>query len=321
MQSKRIKQLVSLVALALVTDGTMRPAAAGLKGQPKPSPSVVAKAQEASATLARFDGDKNAARPELLTLVEANATADLTDVIAPALDDANTYTSLIATLDDALQTQTTDASRAFVRYNRARISLLRARALPSKNAKDLPLLEAEQALKGFDAVTSRDPAYWELMGDVQAEKGEPDAAAIAYKKIITSGGNNAEAQFKTAQAYARANRFALAKAAFDAGIRADAANGYAGGKRMKHLLYQGLASLYYAQGDEKNALDALLLSAKVTQDTDAPYRLRLDVARRLLSRGGHAREIQAYADAALKLAPDDDEAKTLREGAAASARP
>jgi tetratricopeptide (TPR) repeat protein len=131
----------------------------------------------------------------------------------------------------------------------------------------------------------------------------------AYSRIATTGAPSAAAyaQLKIAGAYQRGNRFDLADDAYRRGIRADAGTGRA----LLHALYQGLASLYLQRGNDPAALDALAQSARVQPDPAAPYRLRLDVAQRLLRRG-HARQVLAYAEAAVRFAPEDEAAQDLR---------
>jgi uncharacterized protein HemY len=84
-----------------------------------------------------------------------------------------------------------------------------------------------------------------------------------------------------------------------------------------HALYQGLAALYLQRGNDPAALDALAQSARAKPDPASPFRLRLDVAQRLLRRG-HAREVLAYAEAAARFAPADEAARELRDQARAA---
>ena len=103
---------------------------------------------------------------------------------------------------------------------------------------------------------------------------------------------------RSAGAYERANRMALAEKSYTAASVAQMTSG-AGGPKLRHLIYQGLTRTALAQGNDPAALAALARSAKVGQDDAAPFSYRLDAARRLLQRG-YVREVLAYADAALE---------------------
>ncbi len=155
-----------------------------------------------------------------------------------------------------------------------------------------------------------DAAVWEATGDLYALKDDAANAAAAYRRMGALGPAPLAA-YKTARAYQRVRDTSQARAAYEAGIKADAAQGAAKSSGLtRHLLYQGLASLYLADGRDKDAATALLFSARVKPDPDAPYALRFDVADALRKRG-YAKEVRAYAQAVLLVTPDDETAKRL----------
>lgn len=287
------------------------PARAGMNGQPKLSAGDAAQARKLSAEIVRRGGDAGRARPALMTLVETNATADLTADVASALRDENTYTGLLATFEDAFQAQTKAADRTFVRYNILRTHLFRARILP--NPSRGPVLAA--AARNAEAVdkAERDPALWEVVGDIYAEKGDVASALAAYKRMQTGGAPASVMHYKTGYANHRAGRLAPARQSYEAGVKADLGSSTGGGQTL-HLLFQGLASLALQEGKPREAVDALLRSGDVKQDPANPFRLQLALAYLLLERG-YAKEVKAYADNAVKLFPDDVDAKALRDAA------
>jgi tetratricopeptide (TPR) repeat protein len=124
-------------------------------------------------------------------------------------------------------------------------------------------------------------------------------------------------ELKVATLYHRTNRFDAAEDAYQRGIRAAVAAGDPG-QELRHRLYQGLAALYLQRGNDPAAISALMQSARVSPPAGAPFRLRLDVAQRLLQRG-HARAVGDYAAAVLRITPDDEAAKALRDRARAAA--
>jgi len=134
--------------------------------------------------------------------------------------------------------------------------------------------------------------------------------------MAASGGSLALSQFKIAQAYQRARRYDPARRAYEAGIRADASSADAL-RSTYHRLYQGLATLYLVQGNDPAAGEALLLSARAQPDSAHPYKFRTDVARALLRRG-RVQAVRAYAEAALKSMPDDEDLKALLADARAT---
>ena len=282
-----------------------------MDGQPKLSTVDAAKARQLAAEVVRPGGDPGRARPALLTLVEANATADVTAELATALRDTNTYTSLLATFEDAYQAQTKATDRTFVRYNILRTHLIRARLLPGPSRGPVLAVAARNA-ESLDKA-ERDPALWEVVGDIYAEKGDLESALAAYKRMQTGGAPASLMYYKTGYANHRANRLAPARQAYEAGIKADTGSSSGGGQTL-HLLLQGVASLALQEGKPREAVDALLRSANVKQDPIHPFRLQLAMAYVLLERG-YARDVKAYAEAAIKRMPDDVDAKALRDAA------
>jgi len=304
--------LTAALSLALLTTATGgAAAAAGMKGQPELPAAAAADLRKLAADVIIPVGDAGRSRTAILTLVEANATTDWTAVVAPALREENTYTALLATLEDALEAQKKDADRMFIRYNILKTYLYRARLLPNPDRR--PVLAAATRYASAIDKAERDPALWEVVGDVFAESGALDSAFAAYKRMQTGGAPPNRVQYKTAYAYHRANRLTPARQAYEAGITADARSADSGRETL-HLLYQGLAAVHFQEGRTREAADALLRSAKVAQDPDSPYRLRLDLAYLLLERG-YATTVKQYAEAAVKLNPEDTEAKSLLEEA------
>jgi tetratricopeptide (TPR) repeat protein len=296
------------VLLPLLFAGSAAPA--GMAGQPRP-PAEAARKIAAAVRDIVGAGDLGTARPDLYLTVEANATSDLTDLLAPVVGDDTTYNGLVGTFEDAARGKT-GAQADYVAYNLARLHLFRARA------GSRPAL-AEAARAAAPLQKSRDMAALDLLGDIYATQNNTDQAIATYARMITSGTPGAApyAHLKTAALYQRMGRLADAEAAYTRGIRADAASGSPRGE-MLHRLYQGLAGLYLERNNLPAALDALARSARVTQDREAPYRLRLDVAQRLL-RSGNPRAVADYADAAVRFAPDDEDARALRDRARALA--
>ncbi len=293
-----------------------RAAHAALSGQPALSPEAAAKIKMDAATILR--GEIATGRPDLLLVVEANAAADFTPLVARVVGDDTTYNGLAATLEEAVGKASTDAARKnYLLYNLANLHLLRSQLVRSAGERRAPLNAAADATDGFGK-DLHDPAAWELKGDVHAEQGDLDGALSAYRQMTESGADGARVQYKMGFAYERANRMALAEKSYTAAATAQMTTG-AGGPKLRHLIYQGLTRTEMAQGNDPAALAALARSAKVGQDDAAPFSYRLDAARRLLQRG-YGREVKAYADAAVAAMPDDADAAALRAQAAAQTR-
>jgi len=274
-------------------------------------------AAEASAAAAKITTgtDAGGGRGALIALVEKNATADIVDLLAPALSDGNTYTTVVATLQDARETAKTGDERLYVSYNIARAHYLRARLLPP-SSKAPALAAAAQLIGQFEKDRVRDPGVWELAGDVYSEQLDTASAEAAYKKMQAGGGSPVTAQYKLGIAYQRGRRYDPAQRAYEAALRADQSSGNSQ-RETYHRIYQALASLFLAQGNDPAAGQALLLSAKALPDPNKPYRLQTDAARALLRRG-RAGAAYAYARAALKASPDDRFLKELLEDAEAA---
>lgn len=277
--------------------------------QPSPTNLVLRDAVRFSQDIIAPGGDKGRSRPQLLVLIESNASTDLVERFAPALRDANTYTAVLATYEDALASETDSQVRSFIRYNTLRTIIGRAIYLPTTSRRAV-LTRATDLAEMLAKENRADAGVWEATGDLYALKDDITNAVAAYRRMGASG-SAPMASYKTAQAYQRVRNWDKARAAYEAGIRADTTRGAGGsGKESRHLLYQGLASLYLAEGREKDAAEALLLSARVKTDTATPYPLRLDIAESLLKRG-FAKQVREYAAAVLKITPDDEGAKRL----------
>ncbi|MBC8134719.1 MAG: hypothetical protein H8F28_02395 [Fibrella sp.] len=283
--------------------------ALGMIGQPAPSELVLRNAVRSSQEIIAATGDRGRSRPQLLVLIETNASTDLVERFAPALRDANTYTAVLATYEDALASETDPKIQTFIRYNTLRTIVARAMYLPTTARRSL-LTRATTLAETLAKENRADAAVWEATGDLYTLKDDIANAVAAYRRMGMSG-SSSMASYKTAQAYQRIRNWDKARTAYETGTRADTALGSgASGKETRHLLYQGLASLYLAEGREKDAAEALLLSARVKADPAAPYPLRLEVAESLLKRG-FAKQVREYATAVLKITPDDDGAKQL----------
>lgn len=304
------RALAPFAALALLLS-LSSPSLAGLTGQPQPSADLSGRLQSATRQFLLAGGDTGKARPDILLLVEQNPTADVTDLYAPALRDTPLYNGLVDLLSEqATAKKASQTEYTFIVYNLARTHLLRARLYDTSGSRRAFLDAASKtaALFGQDL---RDPGAWELKGDIEAERGDIEAASAAYNRVATSGGGRARAQYLIAGALQRVNRPGPAQRAFDDAIRAAQSEGE---REMLHLAYQGLAGLLLRQGNAPAALDALARSARATPTDGKPFRYRLEVAQQLLGRG-YGREVAAYADAALRVSPDDEGAKALKEAA------
>jgi predicted Zn-dependent protease len=111
--------------------------------------------------------------------------------------------------------------------------------------------------------------------------------------------------------------FDRAENAYNDGLKAD--SGSSGGKRVRHLLYQSLASLNLERNRLKEAEYALLQSSRVSQDEDAPFKMRLDIARRFMNQG-YFKPAGDYLRAVVRFQPDDAEAKRMLAAASAGRR-
>ena len=289
-------------------------ARAGMKGQPQPPADAVAKIRAATAEILGT-GDLGKARPELFVAVESVATTDVTPHLATVVRDDTSFNGLLSTFEEAAAKKGDDAR--FARYNLARVYWLRSR-LATGQARVAAIDSAGETMEEVVKDSPRDRVPWEFLGDIRLEQNDVDGALAAFGKISTAeeSGAAAYAQLRTGDVYRRANRPEQAEAAYRAGIRLDASSGNAGRETL-HRLYQGLAEVYFDRNNEPAALDALQRSTRVTQEPRAPFRMRLDVAQRMLRRGLNKAAIAAYADAAVRFAPDDEVAKALRDQARA----
>jgi hypothetical protein len=254
-------------------------------------------------------GDVAAARADLLLALEKAPAADLTELIEPALIDTQAYTGSATVVQEALA-KAPAAQRNFLLYNLARVHLLRARRVLSAYRSG-PLNAASKVAALFEPKLS-DPALWELAGDIEAERGEPEKAAPYYERMAQGGGSKALARYRIGNAYARRFLFDKAEKAFLEGVKLDGGKG----KQLKHWLYQSLASLYLQMGRDRDAGTALVTSGRVAQDDDQPYRLRTDIARQFIQRGLY-RPAADYLRLLLRFQPDDGNAKTLLNAASA----
>lgn len=295
--------------------GASGTAEAGLAGQPALSAAAAARIRAESGNVLK--GEIATGRPNLFLAIQANATADFTDLVARVIGDDTSYNGIVSTLEEARQSAKTDADRQFLLYNLARVHLLRS-LLIRQGFDRRPALDAAADTASQFATGTTDPAVGELKGDIAAERGDVPGALAGYKEMLDNGAPAAQFKYKTGWAYERANRTALASGAYNAAALAQATSG-AGGAQLKHLIYQGLTRVAVSQGDYSAALRALAKSASVGHDDTAPFKYRLDAASRLLQHG-YAKEVLAYANAALAASPGDADATLLRDQAAAAGR-
>jgi tetratricopeptide (TPR) repeat protein len=304
---------------AVVTIGTVSalPVWAGISGQPKLSAEDAGKFSAAARLFNPQGGDPGKGRADLLLLIEAAPTADFTDYLALPVSDDSAYNGIVATLSDALATRKADDPQAtYLLYNIARTHYLRALRFRTQG-EQRPFLEV--GIKALDRLPTsvRDTAAYELRGDIEAFRGNTDAAVMSYKRMTASGGTTASVNYKIGLTYLRANRLADALASLESAARA--ASSDAAQQRTAHYAYVAISQVYYQQGNERSAIVALGQAAKVKQDTATPFNFRLEIAQLLLRRG-HAAEVAAYAEAAVRHNPDDEAAKALLEHAKSARR-
>jgi tetratricopeptide (TPR) repeat protein len=282
-------------------------ARAGLSGQPLPSADTVVRLRAAVRQFVIPGGDLGKARPDLILLVERDPTADLTDFLAPALLDTVAYQGVADAFAEALENETDETKKNYLRYNLARLHLIRARFYNTSTQKR-PILEVAARLAGQIPNALRDNAAAELKGDIELERGDTTAAMTAYGRITGPGGT-ALSQYKMGQAYQKTSRYREAETAYAAALKADAQSA-SGQGQLHHYVWQALGSTYLAQRRDADALNALSRSVKVKTSEGGNVRFLSDLARALLARG-YKKEVAAYAQSALKLAPDDPEMSGL----------
>ncbi len=284
--------------------------AEGLRDQPKLD-SVASKAITAyTREILRTGGDPARARPALLQVVERYATADLTDNIAGALRDGDFYTAAAATLEDTLAAAP-EKDRPFIRFNLARVHLLRSGYVSAVRSRDALLNRASAAADGLRTDSTRDPAADGLRGDIESIRGRVDDAVAAYSRMVASGGSKPEAQYRTGVAYVRARRYSLAEQTLLAAARTPGADGITN-PLLSYRAFQELASTYLLDGNLGESTQSLRLSVtKLSGDLPEGFSFRLDVAQRLLAQGRSNADVQAYLETVVRLAPADEDARTL----------
>ena len=291
----------AFLALSALLLAASRPAVAGLARQPAP-PAAIAEAVRKAAREV-VSGDTAAARADLLLAVDRAPESDLTGLLEPALIDGPSYTGVASVFLDALKKNDAERS-AFLLYNLARVHLMRSQSLGAAY-RAAPLAAAGATAARFDTKRA-DPVLWELAGEIESERGNIEAAQAYFLRMGNSAASRALAYYRVGIAYERRFDDLKAERSYLDGIRADGGTG----KRLRHNLYQNLAALYLARGREREAGDAMAQSARVTQDDATPFRMRLDVARKIVAR----RQVKPAADylrAVVRFQPDDADAKTL----------
>lgn len=290
-----------------------RPAVAGLDGQPAPSDDVAARILKANRAILGA-GDPARARPELFLAVESEATADLTELLAPVVLEDPTYRGLVSVFTDAVADADDPKKALFARYNLARIHLLRALALDGPARRRAPLAAAAAALTGI-GTSVKDIALIEMQGDIESLRGNVDQAVALYARLTPIAGTPAPALYRTGLAYRRAGRLDDAVAAFDKGLKSDR-----GGRLWRHLCTQGLGWVALDRGKLADAAAYLLASADAAPDDERPYALRTDLARALLAKGQRAAVLD-YARKAERRAPrNPDILDLLRQAEAGGGR-
>lgn len=312
---KTLCRLGIFMLLASLIIGNSFAEGPGLDGQKPPPEAVVRKMNEAMNQYTIAGGDLAQARPDILLLVEENATSDFAYFMTPVFKDTITYNGIVDTLEEAY-TKADAKTKPFVLFNIARVHEIRAGMMPQGAPRKSYLEAARKATARFDK-TFQDPNLWAVKGDIESDAGNTDAAIANYKKIAYTGsGTPVFAQYKIAEALQEAGRTPEAEAAYKKGIDADAAAGATGGREMRHYLYQGLVLLYLKKGDYAQAATALTASARVKAEPK-PYYLLPYNAEALLQRSSYAQTVLDYANAALALNPDAPGMAALRDKAAA----
>jgi tetratricopeptide (TPR) repeat protein len=288
---------------------------AGMDGQPQPSTDTLARLRNAVRQFFVEGGDLGKARPDLILLVERDPTADIVDWLSPVLKDEIAYTGLATTFGEAMDAAEPGSPKQhYLRYNLARLHLHRS-FLYTVSGHRKPYLDAAEKLAEQFPSSVRDAAVWELKGDIAFEKGSVEGAIAAYSRMSSAGAGPAWTQYKMATAYQKARRWSDAKAQYERASRTELATGTPG--QLYHQIQQGLASLHLEQRELPQAASALLRSLKIAESEKSKVRLRSDVARLLLARGQRPAVIE-YAEAALKITPDDPALKGLLEQAGGS---
>jgi predicted Zn-dependent protease len=276
----------------------------GLKGQPRPDRAFLAAINKILNALAQ--GDANLARPRLSLLIEDNPAVNFTELIAPALENILVYQSVVATLEDALAT-VRPADKNFVLYNLARVQYFRATTL-TPNLRG-PVLAAGAKVLAQIPRSVQDVALWEMAGDMETMRRDPNAAQKYYQRLVDSGRPAAYAKYKTALSYVQADRFADGTNELQKSLKAEGAVGL-----LRHRIYQELARIDTRERRYKQAIENLMLSARVNQEKDKPFRLRLDVAQMLIQ-FGQGRLVLPYLTLARSLSPDDTRIPLLEDQA------
>jgi predicted Zn-dependent protease len=266
----------------------------GLKGQPRPDRAFLATMTKIMDAFAQ--GDANMARPRLLLLIEDNPAVNFTEIIAPMLENTLLYQGVVATLEDALPiVRPTDKN--FVLYNLARVQYFRATALtPSLRG---PVLAAGAKVLAQIPRSVQDVALWEMAGDMEAMRRDPNAAQKYYQRLVDSGRPAAYAKYKIALAYVQADKLADGTSELQKALKAEGAEGL-----MRHRIYQELARIDTRERRYKLAAENLMLSARVNQEKGKPFRLHLDVAQMLIQLG-QGRLVVPYLARARSISPDD----------------
>ena len=291
----------------------------GLDDQPTLSKADAGKSNAAAKQYLIRRGDVAAARPNMLLLVEANPAADFSYNLWPVLQDYTTYAGIVDVLEEAAG-KADAKNKPFVLYNLMRVHEIRAKTLSTVAARK-PYLEAARNVAKRFPKTFRDPGLYAVLGDIEADAGNMEAAAANYKKMgITGSGTPAMAYYKTGMAYLDAKSTADAEAAFKRGLSADAQSGANSKQAAYHFLYQGLAGSYMQKGDFTQAANAITESVRVRPKPAPPY-LLLNRALELLQRNpASAKTVLDYANAALVLNPDAPGMAALRDEAKASVK-
>ncbi|MES2460945.1 MAG: tetratricopeptide repeat protein [Armatimonadota bacterium] len=259
--------------------------------------------------LLRTGGDPSRARPALLLVVERNAAADLTDNLSGALRDRDSYTALAATLEDALAAAG-EKERPFIRFNLARVHMIRAGYLTATASRNAALDRASRVAEDLRGEV-RDPAADGLQGDIESLRGRVDEAAAAFKRMVASGGSRAESLFRTGVAYARGRRYTYAEQSLAAAARTPGPDGILD-PQLTYRANQELAATYLLGGNYPEAAKTLKQSVvKLGSETPLGFPFRLDVAQRLLTNRAYIRDVQTYLETVVRLAPDNEDARTL----------
>jgi predicted Zn-dependent protease len=268
----------------------------GLTGQEQPDKAFLA--AMGKILNAMNNGEASSARPRLLLLIEDHPATDFTEIIASMLENTFVYQGIAATLEDALPNVRAE-EKNFVLYNLARVHYLRATTLvPSLRP---PVLVAGAKVLAQIPRSVQDAALWEMAGDMETMRRNPESAQKYYARLAESGRSAAYAQYKTALSYLQNDKITQGMEGLQKALKAQGAVGF-----LRHRLYQEIAKQETRDRHYARAVENLMLSARVQQEKEKPFRLSLDVAQMLIQQG-QGRLVLPYLTQARLVSPGDSD--------------